>query len=131
VAKLPDESAQTARSLDISSLLGGVCGAEYQRRHLFEPTCNIAGLSAGYEGAGIKTVLPATATAKIDFRLVPDQDPHDIFAKLRRHHDERSFGDIEARVLAAEPPARTPISAPFVQTVVESGRSVYGVEPLV
>jgi acetylornithine deacetylase/succinyl-diaminopimelate desuccinylase-like protein len=130
IAQLPDESEQTARSLEIPSLLLRVCGAEYQRHHLFDPTCNIAGLSAGYEGPGPKTVLPAMAMAKVDFRLVPEQRPDDILAKLRRHLDAHGFRDIETRVLSAEAPARTPLSAPFVTTVAEAGRAVYGIEPL-
>jgi hypothetical protein len=54
---------------------------------VFHPTCNIAGLTSGHQGAGIKTVLPATASAKVDFRLVPNQDPDDILDKLRRYLD--------------------------------------------
>ncbi len=130
IALLPDESAETARSLAMPGLLLGARGGEYQRRHLFEPTCTIDGLSSGYEGPGAKTVLPATALAKIEFRLVLDQDPDDIFAKLRRHLDAHGFGDIEARVISAEAPARTPLGAPFVRVVADTAREVYGVEPL-
>ena len=54
-------------------------------------------------------MLPARAMAKMDFRLVPDQDPHDIMAKLRRHLDSHGFGDIEIRKFGGEHPARTPI----------------------
>ncbi|HWO93564.1 MAG TPA: M20/M25/M40 family metallo-hydrolase [Dehalococcoidia bacterium] len=130
VAKLPDESAETIRSLGLRQALLGVGGVEFKRRHLFEPTCTIDGLSAGYEGPGAKTVLPAEARAKIEFRLVPDQDPDDIFRKLRRHLDRHGFDDIEARVLSAEAAARTPITAPFVQDVAETARRTYGVEPM-
>ena len=43
------------------------------------PTCNIAGLLSGYTGEGAKTVLPAKAMAKLDFRLVPNKMPEEQF----------------------------------------------------
>ena len=55
---------------------------------IFSPTCNIQGISAGYTGPGTKTILPRQAQAKLDLRLVPDQDPDEIFELLRAHLDE-------------------------------------------
>ncbi|MEM9701585.1 MAG: dipeptidase [Planctomycetota bacterium] len=49
------------------------------------PTCDVNGLTAGYQGPGPKTIIPATATAKVSFRLVPDQTPDDILSKVRQH----------------------------------------------
>ena len=51
-------------------------------RATFEPTCNVAGVGGGYQEQGTKTVIPAVASAKIDFRLVPDQDPEDEVLNL-------------------------------------------------
>ncbi|HZU13577.1 MAG TPA: M20/M25/M40 family metallo-hydrolase [Chloroflexota bacterium] len=96
---------------------------------VFSPTANIAGLSAGYEGEGPKTVIPAGALAKMDFRLVPDQDPEDILQKLRAYLDDLGFGDIEVASLGGERPAVTPPSDPVVQIAAETARAVYGKEP--
>ncbi len=49
----------------------------------------------------MKTVIPHEATVKIDFRLVPEQDPDDIFAKLRAHLDAQGFADVELARLGA------------------------------
>ena len=49
------------------------------------PTAEVNGIGSGYQGEGSKTVLPAKATVKLSFRLVPDQDPDDILAKVRAH----------------------------------------------
>jgi acetylornithine deacetylase/succinyl-diaminopimelate desuccinylase-like protein len=47
------------------------------------PTLEINGIAGGFAGPGFKTVIPARARAKVSCRLVPDQDPADIFAKLQ------------------------------------------------
>ena len=52
------------------------------------PTLEINGMWGGYQGAGSKTVIPHQAHAKITCRLVPDQDPADIVAKVARHLQE-------------------------------------------
>src|SRR5437660_6023883 len=52
---------------------------------LFLPTYNIAGITTGYQGPGSKTVLPAEATAKLDFRLIPNQDPDEVLEVLPKH----------------------------------------------
>ncbi len=44
------------------------------------PTCDVNGMVSGYGGEGAKTIIPATALAKVSMRLVPDQDP-DAIAK--------------------------------------------------
>jgi acetylornithine deacetylase/succinyl-diaminopimelate desuccinylase-like protein len=42
------------------------------------PTAEINGLGSGYQGEGPKTIVPSRATAKLSFRLVPDQDPTEL-----------------------------------------------------
>ena len=56
----------------LKGLTGGV---DLRMEEVFVPTCTICGLTSGYQGPGSKTVLPARASAKVDFRLVPDQTP--------------------------------------------------------
>ena len=58
-----------------------------------EPTCNIAGIVSGYYGEGAKTVLPAEARVKIDFRLVPKMNPKKQAMRLKLHLVEKGFGD--------------------------------------
>jgi len=131
VEAMPSQEEHTAESLGLTGFVKGVRGLDYRLRHILEPTCNIDGLSAGYEGGGPKTVIPCQASAKMDFRLVPDQTPDEILAQLRRHLDARGFADIEVHRLSAERPARTPIDHPFVEVVREAARQVYPVEPVI
>jgi acetylornithine deacetylase/succinyl-diaminopimelate desuccinylase-like protein len=97
----------------------------------FEPTCNIDGLTAGYQGPGLKTIVPSRASAKVDFRLVPDQEPRDILTKLRTHLDRLGFEDIELSVLEADPPGQTAADSPLVEVWRETAERVYNRSPRV
>src|SRR5437868_14936775 len=74
---------------------------------LFLPTCNIAGVTTGYQGPGSKTVLPAEASAKLDFRLIPNQDPDEVIQLLRKHLDRHGFQKVEIVASEGEKPARS------------------------
>jgi acetylornithine deacetylase/succinyl-diaminopimelate desuccinylase-like protein len=128
---MPRSDEDLKQAFGISEFLKGVEGVEMFRQQLFEPTCTIAGLGSGYQGPGSKTVLPAEAMAKIDFRIVPDQDPDDLIAKLRKHLDEQGFDDIEMIVHGKSRAARVDPDAPFVQIVLDAAGEVYGTEPVV
>jgi len=95
----------------------------------FQPSCNIAGLTAGYQGPGAKTVIPATASAKIDFRLVADQDPDEIFAAIRVQLEQAAPG-IQVERTASVPPSATPASTPLAAAVIAAVRAATGSEPL-
>jgi acetylornithine deacetylase/succinyl-diaminopimelate desuccinylase-like protein len=125
-----DEHGRLAQ-LGIPAFNRGLTGMALLEEHLFQPTCNIAGIWSGYTGPGMKTVLPHRATAKLDFRLAPDQDPHEVFDLLGRHLQEQGFGDINVHLLSAEHPARTPVDHPFARLVEQVTREVSGKEPVV
>lgn len=128
---LPRSDEALKESFGLDRFLKDVDGVEMLRQQLFEPTCTIAGIGGGYQGPGSKTVLPAEAMAKVDFRIVPDQDPDDLVAKLRKYLVDQGFDDIEVIQHNGSRAARVYPNAPFVQTVIESAREVYGTEPVV
>lgn len=131
LALLPDEAEDHKRTYGIKHFLKGLTGGvELRREAVFAPTCTICGLTAGYQGPGSKTVLPARASAKVDFRLVPAQDPEDILRKLRAHLDAEGFEDVMVNYLGGERPARVSPDDPFVRLVVQTARDVYGREQL-
>jgi len=98
---------------------------DLKREEVFVPTCTICGLTAGYQGPGSKTVLPAEASAKVDFRLVPNQTPEEIVARLRTHLDAEGFDDIEVALIGGEAPGRVDPDHPFIKLVVEAARGIY------
>jgi acetylornithine deacetylase/succinyl-diaminopimelate desuccinylase-like protein len=102
-----------------------------KEKYLFQPTCNICGLNSGYTGEGLKTVLPNTAMCKIDFRLVPDQDPHKILRSLREHLDGQGYDDVEIKLVDADWSQRTDPGDPLVRAVVAAAERVYDKPPVV
>jgi acetylornithine deacetylase/succinyl-diaminopimelate desuccinylase-like protein len=125
-----DEAGQLAE-IGMERFVLGLSGEAAKEKLLFQPTCNVCGFHTGYGGPGVKTVLPAEASAKLDFRLVPDQDPYDLLEKLRAHLDAQGFADIEILAEGPEFPARTDPGDPLVGAVVEAARQAYGAEPVV
>ena len=128
---MPDLEAQRREQLGIDQFLLGLTGRELKLRDYFQPTCTISGFLTGYTGAGSKTVLPSTAMAKVDMRLVADQDPHDIFSRLRQHLDAQGFDDVELELLGPEKPGRSPVDSAIARTVIDTYRELYGQEPVV
>lgn len=126
-AQLPSDEDEMRRDFGVQEFVNGRTGDSFKQAN-FDPTCNLAGITAGYQGEGMKTVIPARASAKIDFRLVPDQDPDDILAKLRAHLDAEGYPDVTVTRLGAMWPDKAAGDDPFVQLTARTGQEVYGLE---
>lgn len=123
---LPDPSEDYKSRYGVPYFTKGLTGGtDLKIEEVFTPTCTICGLTAGYQGPGSKTVLPARASAKVDFRLVPNQNPETILASLRAHLDAHGFSDIQIENLGGDFPARTDPDHPFIQLVVDTAKEVY------
>lgn len=130
LAAMPSEAAQLKEMFRLDSFLNGLTDdLEIKKTAVFQPTCTICGLTSGYQGAGSKTVLPAQASAKVDFRLVPNQTPEEVVAKLRAHLDTQGFSDVQIKVHGGGRPAKVDPDHPFVKLTNETAVSVYHKEP--
>jgi len=128
MAALPETSNFFKEQYGIKSFIKGLTGGvDLRVEEVFTPTCTICGLTSGYQGPGGKTVQPAKASAKVDFRLVPDQEPAEVFEQLRRHLDANGFSDVKVEQLGSEAPARTDPDDPFVKLVCDTALEIYGV----
>jgi acetylornithine deacetylase/succinyl-diaminopimelate desuccinylase-like protein len=128
MALAPDMAEDHKSRYGVKEFLKGLKGgAELSIAEVFEPTCTICGLTSGYQGAGSKTVLPARASAKVDFRLVPDMTPDQVLKQLRAHLDREGFEDVTITFLGGNPAGRTDPDDPFLQLVCETAKPVYGV----
>lgn len=124
---LPEVAQEYKESYGVENFLKGLTGGvELRIAEVFEPTCTICGLTSGYQGGGSKTVLPSRASAKVDFRLVPDQTPGQVLEQLRSHLDAEGFSDVQIEFLGGEPPARTDPDEPIVDLVMSTAEEIYG-----
>lgn len=89
--------------------------ADLLERYLYSTTLNIDGIWGGHTGPGTKTVLPHEVRARLDIRLVPDQDPDRVIAAVRAHLDRKGYPDIEVEVHDRYDWSQTPIDAPIVR----------------
>lgn len=129
--KMPFEEEQIKADYQIPAFIRDLTGLELLKKYLYEPTCTICGLKSGYIGQGSKTVLPNTAIAKVDFRLVHDLTPDLAHELLRQHLDRHGFDDIEIVTHGAEHPSQTDPDAPVVHAAVDAVRATYDQDPVV
>lgn len=127
VRALPTEDLDSLRAVEgVERFVLGRDGADAMAALYFEPTINIQGLWSGYTGPGQKTIVPAEAHARLDLRLVPDQDPDVVYDALRAHLDRRGFGDIGTTRLAAVRPWWSPPDDAVVRAAAQASEAVTG-----
>ncbi len=125
------DEAGLRREFRIGGWLHGMTGRELAKELIFGPTCTICGIRTGHTEAGAKTILPGAATARLDFRLVPDLTPELVVTMLRQHLDKRAFHDIEINELGSAPYAKSSPSSMVARAAIEEAAEVYGKPPVV
>jgi acetylornithine deacetylase/succinyl-diaminopimelate desuccinylase-like protein len=116
------------KEYSIEKFVDNISGAETRKALAGNPTCNIAGILSGYIGEGAKTVLPAEAIAKLDFRLVPDMVPEKQLERIKKHLKENGFkeNEIAVKFIHGEAAARVSATDPFVNIVQEAAKEIFG-----
>ncbi len=147
LAAVPDDEAALRRRLGIAE--AERVGGNYQEA-LQYPSLNVRGLAAAGVGASARTVVPASATAEIDIRTVPETPPRRLFDLLRRHveaqgyhlvegprpteEERRRHGKLASLTFregsASSTAVRTDLDAPIGRWLHRGFRSAYGAEPV-
>ena len=122
----PFDEDMFKKEFGIKSFVGNAKGMDAKKALVGGATCNIAGFVSGYAGDGAKTVLPCSALAKIDFRLVPKMDPKKQILRLRQHLKSKGFADVGIRVYHSQAAARTDPSHLFVSQVRDAADKSFG-----
>ena len=128
----PADADELRRARAIENLVLDVTGEKVFARQCLEPTCNVSGITGGYtSGAKKKTVIPAEARARIDMRLVPEQDPDEIFESLTSYLNDRGFADIEVKKLQSSYPSRTSPENSLIEAIKVASIAVYDETPVI
>ena len=131
IAALPFDEEAFRADVGVSALIGEVGYSTLERKSI-RPTLDVNGIWSGFQGEGQKTIIPAEAHAKVSTRLVADQEPGDIFEKLKAFVDEIAPPgvDVSVRLLSTGHPSQTPVDHPYVEAASRALERVFGQAPL-
>lgn len=93
-----------------------------------EPTFEVHGITGGYQGPGVKTIVPYRAQAKISCRLVPDQSPKRVF-KLVRDFVRKHNRDVVVEFESALGPYTGEFSGKYADAAAEAMKYAFGRQP--
>lgn len=131
LSELPTDDAFYLEKTGAPALYGEA-GYSPTERVGARPTLEVNGLLSGFTGEGSKTVLPATAMAKISMRLVPDQEPEQVYEQLSAFLKQHAPPSVrwELSSLAGGPASITDIHLPAVLALSQAMEATWGRPPV-
>ena len=132
IAAVPHDEAKYKKDLGIDEVFGEA-GYSTLERSWGRPTLEVNGIWGGFQGDGVKTVLPNEAHAKITCRLVADQDPKKIVGAIKAHVEKNTLPGVKVDVYEAESsskPYLMPADHPGNEVAREVHEALYGKAPL-
>lgn len=102
--------------------------AEVTRRIWAAPTFEIHGLTGGYHGPGVKTVVPGGGELKISMRLVPNQTPEKVFALFKKYVSKLN-SDVKVIPEGMLHPYKGSFEGPYVECIKRAAKAGFGKEP--
>ncbi len=133
IREIPFDEAGYTRDLGIASLFGEPGYSTYERAWV-RPTLEINGIWGGFQGSGIKTVLPSQAHAKITCRLVPDQQPEKVVSAVIHHIKKHAPTAVTVHahpIPGSANPFLIPYDHPTNQAVARVLERLYGKKPYI
>jgi len=133
IAEIPYDENQYLGDLGVDELYGEAGYSTYERAWV-RPTLEVNGIWGGFQGEGIKTVIPSLAHAKITCRLVPDQEPDQIFELIAAHVAKHAPAGAKASVkklAGSADPFQIPFDHPGNQAARVVLKKLYDKEPYI
>ncbi len=133
IARIPYNENEYMNGLGVQQLFGEPGYTTYERAWI-RPTLDVNGIWGGFQGEGIKTVIPSEAHAKITCRLVPDQEPDKIAERVAAHVEKHAPAGVSAAVqklVGTADPYTIPLDLPGNQAARATLKELYGKEPYV
>jgi acetylornithine deacetylase/succinyl-diaminopimelate desuccinylase-like protein len=133
IAEIPYTETRYMRELGVKALYGEAGYATYERAWA-RPTLEVNGIWGGFQGEGIKTVIPSKAHAKVTCRLVPDQQPDKIVDLISAHvakHAPTGAAVQVKKLAGSADPVLIPFDHPGNQAARGVLKALYGKEPYV
>src|SRR6266404_1868800 len=131
LARIPHNDAAYRKSLGVPKLFGER-GYTASEQRTARPTLEINGLTSGYQGEGSKTIIPAWASVKLTFRLVPNQTPQRIHKLVDEHLKKLCPPTVRLTLEGGhggEPYLVSP-TGPLAQSALRALKTAFGCEPI-
>ncbi len=125
--RIPISEESEREAMGVSELAGEERYSPIERKWA-RPTLDVHGVMGGFTGEGSKTVIPARAKAKVSMRLVPDQEPAAVLARLREAVANLATPGTRAQVieLGQAPPVRTGTEHPGIEAASRAFELAFG-----
>jgi acetylornithine deacetylase/succinyl-diaminopimelate desuccinylase-like protein len=130
-ARLPLNAEEYRKFLGVPALFGER-GYTFAEQRSARPTVEINGLTSGYQGTGSKTIVPAQASAKLTFRLVPHQDPAHVRAAIIRRLEELCPPTVKMEIKAGHGGEAYLVSptGPLARAALQTLEEAFGHKPI-
>lgn len=131
IASIPFDEAGMKKEIGLETLFGED-GFTFQEQTGIRPTLEINGVTGGFQGEGIKTIVPCEATAKITCRLVGNQNPQKVYEAIERHIKTNSPTGVQAEIkqLLQANPVTLDSQNVMIQKAADAYEKVYNIRPV-
>ncbi|WP_281974364.1 dipeptidase [Halobacillus litoralis] len=131
MAEIPFNKTRTKKDLELEDLFGEE-GFSFQERVGIRPTLEINGITGGFQGEGLKTIVPKEASAKISCRLVGSQKPEAVYEAIERHIEAYTPVGcwVSLHQFIKADPVAIDSKHPLIQAAASAYEEVYDVRPL-